>query len=245
MPGASFEDVYLVNPTHARPSTPDEVAGLQSEMGVVMPTGYGEYVLRLGGGALGHWVRVYAPTDLATRTREWRERVQEYWFWDTSAAGIEPRVFQQQGVVLADTFDGDELCFVPEDPEALYLLPRDDDEAVPLGPGLLSALDELVAGDVNPWVEGWTFEAFSNDRHEVRRDLSPGLDLAGAAQAVADLSQHAHLVELEGRTTFFLPALGGRLSIYQLDRRPPALDLSHDPDADPAVVSSVLAVLGA
>ena len=52
--------------------------------------------------------------------------------------------------MLADTFDGDELCFVPEDPEALYLLPRDDDEAVPLGPGLLSALDELVAGDVEP-----------------------------------------------------------------------------------------------
>ena len=121
MPGASFEDVYLVNPAHARPSTPDEVAGLQSELGVAMPAGYGEYVLRLGGGALGHWVRVYAPTDLATRTREWRERVQEYWFWDTSAAGIEPRVFQQQGVVLADTFDGDELCFVPEDPRGAVL----------------------------------------------------------------------------------------------------------------------------
>ncbi len=245
MPGASFEDVYLVNPAHARPSTPDEVAGLQSELGVAMPVGYSEYVRRLGSGALGNWVRVYAPADLATRTAEWRERVQEYWFWDTSAAGIEPQVFQQQGVVLADTFDGDELCFLPEDPHALYLLPRDDDEPVPLGPGLLPALHELVAGDVNPWVEGWTFEAFGVGRQEVRRDLSAGLDLAAATRAVVGLGQHAHLVELEGRTTFFLPDLGGRLSIYQLDGQAPALDLSHDPETDPAVVSSVLAVLGA
>ena len=243
MPGASFEDVYLVNPAHVRPSTPDEVAGLESELGVRLPVGYGEYVRRLGGGVLGHWVRVYAPTELATLTQQWRERVQEYWFWDTSAAGIEPEAFQERGVVVADTFDGDELCFLPEDPDALFLLPRDDDDVVPAGPGLLPALDWLLAGHLNPWVEGWTFEAFGK-RQEVRREVNPGLDLAGAAHAVAELGEHAHVVELEGRTTFFLPALGGRLSIYQLDGRPPALDLSHDPDADPAAVARLLAILG-
>ena len=245
MPGASFEDVYLVNPAYVRLSALQEVAGLESELGVRMPHGYGEYVRRLGAGTLGHWVRVYAPTDLATRTHQWRERVQEYWFWDTSATGIEPQSFQQHGVVVADTFDGDELCFLPENPDALYLLPRDDDDAVPLGPGLLPALDQLLAGELNPWVEGWTFEAFSDGRQEVRRDLGPGLDLAGAGQAVAGLGEHAHVVEMEGRTTFFVPALGGRLSVYQLGGRPPALDLSHDPDADAEAVARVLAVLGA
>ena len=137
MPAASFEDVYLVNPAHVRPSTSGEVTGLESELGVRMPTGYDEYVRRLGDGALGHLVRVYPPTTLGTRTSEWRARVQEYWFWDTTAAGVEPESFQDRGVVVADTFDGDELCFLPEDPDALFLLPRDDDDVVPAGPASL------------------------------------------------------------------------------------------------------------
>ncbi len=77
MLGASFEDVYLVNPAHVRPSTPDEVAAAETELGVRMPTGYDEYVRRLGDGALGHLVRVYPPTTGGTRTHEWRARVQD------------------------------------------------------------------------------------------------------------------------------------------------------------------------
>ena len=147
-------------------------------------------------------------------------------------------------MVVADTFDGDELCFLPEDPDALFLLPRDDD-VVPAGPGLLPALDRLLAGDLDPWVEGWTFEAFGDDRQEVRREIGPGLDLAGAVHAVAELGEHAHVVGLGERTTFFLPALGGRLSLSQLNGRAPSLDLSHDPEADPVAVARLLAVLGA
>lgn len=245
MPGSSLEDVYVVNPAHVRPSSPAEVAVLESELGVRMPAGYDAYVQRLGGGTLGHLVRVYPPTTLSTRTNEWRARVQEYWFWDTTAAGIEPEAFQERGVVVADTFDGDELCFLPEDPDALFLLPRDDDDVVPAGPGLLPALDRLLAGDLDPWVEGWTFEAFGDDRQQVRREIGPGLDLAGAVHAVAELGEHAHVVGLGERTTFFLPALGGRLSLSQLNGRAPSLDLSHDPEADPVAVGRLLAVLGA
>ena len=62
---------------------------------------------------------------------------------------------------------------------------------------------------------------------------------------LAQLGEHAHLVELGSRTTFFLPALGGRLALYQLDGWAPSLDLSHDPEADPAAVARVLAALGA
>lgn len=243
MPGSSLEDVYVVNPAHVRPSSPHEVAELESELGVRMPAGYAEYVQRLGGGSLGHLVRVWPPTTLRARTSEWRARVQEYWFWDTSAAGIESASFQERGVVVADTFDGDELCFLPEDPDALFLLPRDDDDVVPAGPGLLPALDRLLVGDPDQWVEGWTFEAFGDDRREVRRELGHGLDLAGAVHAVAELGEHAHVVELGERTTFFLPGIGGRLSISQLNGHAPSLDLSHDPEADPMAVARLLDVL--
>ena len=87
--------------------------------------------------------------------------------------------------------------------------------------------------------------AFGDDRKEVRRELGPGLDLAGSVHAVAELGEHAHVVELGERTTFFLPALGARLSLSQLNGRAPSLDLSHDPEADPVAVARLLAVLGA
>ena len=40
-------------------------------------------------------------------------RINEYWFSDTSEAGVAPELLQERGVVVADTFDGDELCFDP------------------------------------------------------------------------------------------------------------------------------------
>ena len=234
-----------------------------------MPAGYSEYVRRLGGGALGNWVRVYAPADLATRTGEWRERVQEYWFWDTSAAGIEPQVFQQQGVVLADTFDGDELCFLPEDPEALSccpattttLLPRDDDEArARPEPGVCCpALDVARAGEA-------TLQPVGGGRGPSRP--SPTIDREaedGTGEARRPRSRRVAERPRRGRrpgqparatssswrarrTTFFLPAPREAASaIYQLatTTRPARTGPEPRPRADPAVVSSVLAVLGA
>jgi hypothetical protein len=243
MSGNGLEDVYVVNPAQLRPSTADEVAALEAELGVRMPAGYAEYVQRLGDGALGHFVRVYPPTRLATLSGEWRERVQEYWFWGTAAAGVEPQSLQQGGVAIADTFDGDEVCFLPEDPDALFVLPRNDDDVVPVGPGLLSALQWLLDGNLNPWVEGWSFETSTN-RVEVRQDVTSFGALDVAAQALADLGEHAHVVELDDRQTFFLPAIGGRLSLYQPEDEPLAMDLTYDADADPVAVARPLAVLG-
>jgi hypothetical protein len=244
VPGSSFEDLYLVNPTHVRPATPDEVAVLEAELGVRMPAGYGEYVQRVGEGALGHFVVVHAPAGLPDRTLEWRKRIQEYWFWDTSEAGVSPEALQQQGVLVADTFDGDELCFHPADPGALFVLPRNEDVARRLGPGLVTAVDWMLSGALNPWVEGWSFET-STHRVEVRQEPTPGLALDAAAQALADLGEHSHVVELADRQTFFLPVIGGRLSLYQPEDEPLAMDLTYDADADPDAVRRLLAVLGA
>jgi hypothetical protein len=43
----------------------------------------------------------------------------------------------------------------------------------------------MLSGVLNPWVAGWTFEAWTN-RAEVREALH-GRRLAGAADAIADL----------------------------------------------------------
>jgi hypothetical protein len=243
VPGSSFEDLYLVNPAHVRPATADEVAALESELGVGMPTGYAEYVQRTGAGVLGHFLVVHAPAGLPDRTLEWRKRIQEYWFWDTSGAGITPEALQQEGVLVADTFDGDELGFHPADPDTLFVLPRNEDIVRRLGPGLVPAVDWVLSGGLNPWVEGWSFET-STHRVEVRQDVTSGLSLDAAAQALADLGEHSHVVELDDRQTFFLPAIAGRLSLHQLEDGPLAMDLTYDADADPDAVARPLGVLG-
>jgi hypothetical protein len=123
----------------------------------------------------------------------------------------------------------------------LFVLPRDEDVARRVGPGFIAAVDWMLSGTLNPWVEGWTFEAWTN-RTEVR-EAFPGRRLADAARAVTDLGQHSHAVELDHRTTFFLPAIGGRLSLYELDDGVARVDLSYEEAADPDAVDVVVAVI--
>ena len=241
MPGTSFDDVLLVNPAQIRPATSDGIALAEAELGVHMPPGYAAYVERLGEGALGNFVRVYAPARLPDLTRAWRERVTEYWFWDTSEAGVKPESLQERGVVVADSFDGDELCFDPADPETLFVLPRDDDIARRVGPGFIAAVDWMLSGALNPWVEGWTFEAWTH-RVEVRQALH-GRRLEEATRAVADLGGHSHVVGVDHRKTFFLPAIGGRLSLHQGEEGTLDVDLAYDEAADPEAVGTVLAAM--
>lgn len=241
MPGTSFDDVLLVNPSQIRPATSDGIALAEAELGVRMPPGYAAYMERLGEGALGHFLRVYAPAKLPDLTRAWRERITEFWFWDTSEAGVEPESLQERGVVVADSFDGDELCFDPADPETLFVLPRDEDIARSVGPGFIAAVDWMLSGALNPWVEGWTFEAWTS-RTQVRQALHRRR-LTEATRAVADLGEHSHVVGLDHRTTFFLPAIGGRLSLYSVEDGTVHVDLAYDEAADPEAVDAVLAAM--
>lgn len=243
MPGSAFDDVLLVNPSRIQPVTAHEVARAESELGVRLPAGYSDYVQKLGDGALGHFVGVHGPGQLPEVTRAWRERVREYWFWDTTDADVAPESLQKRGVLLASSFDGDELCFDPVAPDTLFVLPRDEDTAHRVGPGFLAAMDWMLSGDLNPWVEGWTFEAGTH-RAEARPALASGAHLAVVAQRVEILGTHSHFVDLGHRKTYFLPAIGARLSLYQFQGQELSVDLTYDQDADLEAVNQVLLALG-
>ncbi len=242
MPGTSLDDVLLVNPSRVRPATADDVRRAESELGIQLPQGYVEYVQRLGVGSLGHFVRVQGPAALGDVSRDWRERARAYWFWDMAETGVAPESLQEGGILLADTFDGDELCLDPSG--RLVALPRNEDVATLVGPDFSGALDWLLSGSLNPWVEGWTFETHDG-RVDLRPTPSPSLRLAGAADAVGALGEHSHAVDLGERRTYFLPSIEGRLSLYQPEDEDLAMDLSHDVDADPAGVTRILAAVGA
>ena len=242
MPGTGLDDVLLVNPSEVRPTAPDEVAQAEAALGVRMPSGYPVYVERLGEGTLGHFVRVHVPVRLPDLTFDWRQRITKDWFWDTTEAGVAPEALQTRGVVVAESFDGDEVCFDPADPETLFVLPRNEDVVRRVGPGFTAAVEWMLSGALNPWVEGWTFEAWTN-RAEVRQTLDGRL-LADAAGAIAALGEHSHVVELRYRKTFFLPGIGGRLSLYEgEDEGVVGLDFTYDTTANAAAVDLVVAAV--
>lgn len=242
MVASSFDDVLVVNPSRVHSADRDDVAAAESALGVSLPSGYAAYVQQLGEGALGHLIRVYPPQQVPSNTAEWRERVQQFWFWDTAEAGVAREALQQRGVLLADTFDGDELCFDPADRETLYVLPRDDETAHRMESGFLAALEWMLSGVLNPWVEGWTFEAWAN-RVAVSKTV-PG-QLAEAASSVEALGEHSHAVDLGDRRTFFLPSIQGRLSLYQFPDGTLSIDLSCDETVAAEEIDRLLRAVGA
>jgi hypothetical protein len=119
---------------------------LKAETATSLPDGYREMMQTLGPGTLGTKVRVQGPETILRNAKAWRERVAQYWFW-----GAGPLLSQdaaQGAFVVADTIDGDELVFLPADPNTLLLLPREDEEVMLVSKtGLLPALTRLVTSE--------------------------------------------------------------------------------------------------
>jgi hypothetical protein len=146
----SLEDIKIIG----RPlflSTHEEVDQAEKEFGLQFPSGYREYVTRLGDGIFGgYYVRVYPPKRLLAgenNVREWRERINEYWFWDQGEPLL-PKPQALESVIIGDTLDGDELVVHPSNPERIYVLPRYQEEAYHAGDGLLAALEWLSSAGI-------------------------------------------------------------------------------------------------
>lgn len=132
-------------------STPDDVAGAEEKLGSRFPAGYADYVCRFGEGILGgSYVRIYPPRrilDGENNCAEWRERVNEYWFWDDGADVLSKQT-ALQCVIIGDTFDGDELVFHPSDPDRVFILPRYAEVIHAVDGGLEPAIEWLCGAGI-------------------------------------------------------------------------------------------------
>ena len=235
--------------TRLRPVEPARVDRAEEALGCRFPAGYRELVTRFGEGTTGGFLRIYPPDRVLETRAEWQARVREYWFWETGGTGTTPDRIRE-GVVVADSFDGDELCFHPEDPDTLYLLPRHFDDAIRLGPGLLAALDwmlgsgELVVRESGPV----TFEPW-HDRTEIRRYVSG--DLAEVAAELAAHDPGALVVPAHHSGDGFasgevlLPAIGGHALLWWFADGSAEVMLSHDASAPEETVRRVTGVVEA
>ena len=149
----------VVHGTPVAVPTSAELEGLHKTLGARLPEGYDEFMLRLGEGLLGgSYIRVYPPWRILAELEAWRERIGQYWFWRglDQARAIE-------SIVIGDTVDGDEIIFHPSDPDALWVLPRNADDAFKAGRGLWESLEWLCSSGIltQPFSER-AFEPFDS-----------------------------------------------------------------------------------
>ena len=123
-----------------------EVSALEATLGCSFPPGYGEFVTTFGEGEINWLVRVFPPWrildggDGLENFVQWRQRINEYWFWE----GIDKQ-HAIQSIMLGDTANGDQLCFHPDEPTAIHVLPRDRDCAMFVGSSIMELIRWLLA----------------------------------------------------------------------------------------------------
>jgi hypothetical protein len=77
-----LDDIYVVTDRLETASAAD-VTQAEHQLGCRFPTGYAEYVQRLGRGSLNDLVRVMLPGRIVAELRDWRATWlwTESWFW--------------------------------------------------------------------------------------------------------------------------------------------------------------------
>jgi hypothetical protein len=132
-------------------SSSAEVDAAEAELSLRLPTGYREYVTRFGQGVLGgSYIRIYPPRRIlsgANNLAEWRQRIDEYWFWDD---GREVLTKEQalESVIIGDILDGDELIVHPSNAERICVLPRNSADIYVAGGGLPAAIEWLCGSGI-------------------------------------------------------------------------------------------------
>ena len=147
-------------------SPPAEVDAAEAQLGIRFPAGYREYVTRLGEGVLGgFYIRIYPPRRILTGSNnltEWRQRIDEYWFWD-DGRDVLTKAQALQSVIIGDTLDGDELIVHPSNPERVYVLPRHSEDIHIAGDGLPAAIEWLCgSGTLTEAFPERNFEPFDS-----------------------------------------------------------------------------------
>ena len=125
-------------------ATAAEIAQFEAALNTQFEADYREYVTRYGRGGLGVYLRVYLPERIMKEQPEWLERITRYWFWD-EGADVLTKEQVLQSIVVADTWDGDEIIWFEG---RYYVLPHEEEKIYDLGATLGEAITWLFESGV-------------------------------------------------------------------------------------------------
>jgi hypothetical protein len=155
-----LEDVKISG-GELNPIRHEVVSDVEARLNITFPLGYREFITTLGQGFFCEsYIRVYPPRRILKEYRDFQKRWAEYWFWD-DGRDVLSKAKALQAIIIADTMEGDELIFCPDEPERLYVLPRNKDTIFQVGTTLFEALEWLChSGILIEPMQDNTFEPF-------------------------------------------------------------------------------------
>ncbi|EWT01274.1 hypothetical protein N865_05630 [Intrasporangium oryzae NRRL B-24470] len=207
-------DFYLVKDELTLHTT-EEVDEAEAVLGLRLPDGYRELVTTLGDGVISGLLRVCRPADLPRRQGFLAEVLHRGWFYDEPDETMS-RTNAMESVMVADTLDGDVIIFHP-DTRQLHVLPRHDTRTHAVGSNLWALVDWLQDSGVivNPHPFRH-FESFVGPT-EGANGNGTGIDVDRVAEAITALGVHDAMEHADSEFTFFVRAIGGYISVYDVN----------------------------
>ena len=144
----AFDTVYLVSKTLDL-ATAQAVAAAEAALGIRFPAGYREYVTTLGAGHYNDDIRIMMPEQIqaeyAVQQQTWAEYADLY----EGYYEVIPPDRLVQSIIFGTTSGGLDIIFHPDDPEDIYVLNAEDEDAFHAGATLEGVLDWMVlSGEV-------------------------------------------------------------------------------------------------
>lgn len=183
-------EVYLVS-RNLETATAEDVARAEEQLGCAFPPGYRKYVTTLGLGTYTGLIEIFMPEKIVGELPEWRQRLEEYYFWD-EGADVLAKDEVLRCVILGHTLNGDELMFHPERPDVIYVLPRDDERIHPAGATLDEAIEWLCTSRVLT-DEVLDFRYFESWKDREKMTLYGRVDYREFKESILSAGLHDHV----------------------------------------------------
>jgi hypothetical protein len=238
----AFDDIYVVS-DRLETASARELALAEGEIGGRLPTGYSEYVQRFGRGLLNDLLRVMLPGDVVSALAGWRVTKSEYWYWDD----LHPDVSRGRvldSVPLADTANGDALCFHRDDPDMVIVLPRDEQRIYVAEPGLVGAVDWVFSSGVLQRPERPSAFECALGRKHVRHQSSGSADLVRVREELLALGTHALVDQTyDDHSVVYFTSIQGRVALLRLANGEVDALITHDEGIPTSSLNEIQKVL--
>ncbi len=126
-------------------SSEEEIKHCQKKLNVNFEKDYVEYVTKYGAGILGgSFIRIYTPNAILDTFDEWKERIEEYWFWDEGKDVLSKQEVLNS-IIIGDTLDGDEIIFYNNE---YFILPHEEEMIYRIGKTLKESIEWLCSSGI-------------------------------------------------------------------------------------------------
>lgn len=242
----SFRDVYRVS-NSLEVVTEEEVRAVERDLGVTFPAGYLEYVTTLGKGVYCGYVHVFMPTQIQQAYQQKQTEWETNLGWPAGEK-ILSRKQVVESFILAETTDGDDLIFHPQQPDKLFVLANTDAMIYDVGADLEEALNWLYeAGVLTPHSNFKYFHSQKNLGLLMLRASNSRLSFGDLRDYLLSLGAHQHVImdTEEGFIQLFYSDFGGFISAFTFIDRKIRIDVEYDLGQETETLKTLLAYLTA